>query len=211
MLKKESHPFNDTFGRQSISPLTKKLILGSFPPFDVVNHNNPKASFYYTSSDNIFWDLFKEVFDISFKSEPENIIAFLREKQFGIIDIIRVCYRKNNRSSNDEDLAIIELEDIIEIIQFTDITDIYTTSKFVSTLLKEELIPLYDWVITPGTTNGFPYEIYSSPQKYLRVFTLYSPSPNGLRGIQKGLNNTNPNIKAKEHRLNQYRSLFLIS
>jgi G:T/U-mismatch repair DNA glycosylase len=208
MLKKELHPFNDTYGRNSISPETTKLIVGSFPPYQVVNQI-PRLKFYYGSAENKFWDLLGEVFGVEFSS-IEDITGFLKKQQLGVIDIIKSCYRRGSNSSKDEDLAIIELEDIINIVQSTDISDIYTTSQFVTTLLKEELTPIYDWTKSQTKENNFEYEIWQKDKKRIRLFTLYSPSPRGLSGIQKGLNKKDTRITAAEHRLNQYRSLLLI-
>jgi G:T/U-mismatch repair DNA glycosylase len=208
MLKKEAHPFNDTYGRTSINLQTRKLILGSFPAFQVLNQT-PHLNFYYGSDDNLFWTIVGKVFGLEL-STIDTILEFLSNAQLGIIDIIRTCYRKNNSSSEDQNLAIIELEDIIGLIQSTNITVIYTTSKFVTVLLKEQLDPLFKK--RPILSNDYclEYDIDNSSQKTIRIVSLLSPSPNALRGIQKLINNRKITATASEYRQDQYRSLFLI-
>jgi G:T/U-mismatch repair DNA glycosylase len=214
MLKTEQHPFNHNIGLKSIFEDTQKLFVGSFPAFEVVNQQNPRLNFYYGSSDNKFWDIIKEVFDADFEFTSTSIQEFLKRRKFGIIDVIEKCYRKQNRSSNDVDLAIIEQLDFINLLQITKCRDIYTTSNFVTNLLKTQLKPAaISFILTKVEMNGFDYETLSvkfldSETAYLiRIFTLNSPSANGLRGIQKGLNNRGLNLTASEYRKNQYECL----
>ncbi len=50
----ETHPFNDKIGLPSINEKTTKLIIGTFPAFQVTNKKSPRLDFYYGSTDNKF-------------------------------------------------------------------------------------------------------------------------------------------------------------
>lgn len=221
MLTPITHPFNQTIGKSSITPETKKLIVGTFPPHEVVMDNNPRMRFYYGSQDNKFWDLFRKATNTAFEFSPESILSCLKSLRFGILDIVEQCYRKENKLSSDNDLSIICQTDFPAIIQQCNCRDFYTTSNYVSTLLKKQLQPL-TLLNNPrvNDADGFSYETLSlsffkdGPVYEIRIFTLYSPSDNGLRGIQKGLNNRYKDNEIKPdtyaYRDSQYRALLNI-
>lgn len=137
-----THPFNDLYGRPSIEPATTKIILGSFSAFQVTNNLNPRLNFYYGSTDNKFWDLFKQVKNKDLNLSTSSILTFLQQNGYGIVDIVRTCYRKNDNYSSDEDLSILELEDMIGIMSANNIHTIISTSKFVTSLFKKQFISL---------------------------------------------------------------------
>jgi len=221
----EQHPFNDTFGLSSITGKTTKLILGTFPAHQVTSKDTPRLDFYYGSTDNRFWDLFNEVLSNSSVLSVENIINFLTENNFGIIDIIRRCYRRDNNSSSDDDLSIIEFQDIVDLLFKSNIDTIYTTSNFVTKLIKQQIEPLLNKIsltekgkklkkheiFVPVKLANFefievdlPSSTFNSDRR-LKIKTLYSPSDQGLRGISKGINSKELNTDPLTHRLEQYR------
>jgi G:T/U-mismatch repair DNA glycosylase len=217
MLLAENHPFNQNIGLKSISTDTKKLIVGTFPAYEVVNLKTPRLNFYYGSKDNKFWDIVREVSYNDFEFTTESILHFLLERKIGIIDIIERCYRKGNRSSSDDDLSIIEALDIVNLIQLTNCRNIYTTSKLVTNIIKKQLKPIVSNLTeTVIPINGYEYEqivfkiLENGPQYIVRIFTLFSPSNNGLRGIQKRLNIRGIDIVVEEYRKQQYRELLNI-
>lgn len=216
----EKHPFNDEIGLLSIKEETTKLILGTFPAYQVTNDNSPRLKFYYGSTDNKFWDLMKESLNINTELTTENILEYLHTNNFGIIDIIRKCYRKDNSSSADEDLSIIEFQDMIEILKKSKIETVYTTSQLVTKLLKQQIEPLLNKqgkkkndIFCPIEIGGFKYEQVNLPkeifetERQLKIKTLYSPSDQGIRGITKGINSKNLNMTATEYRLKQYKEM----
>ena len=218
-MKLEKHPFNDLYGLKSIKNSTKKLILGSFPAFQVMSKKNPRFNFYYGSDDNKFWDLYNEVFNINSELSINKIIKFLEGNDTGIIDIINKCYRNNN-SSSDKDLSIIEFQNIVEILQNSSINTIYSTSRYVTKLLKQQLTPLVqnknlkkNEVYVLIEKSDFEYEevcisnFLPDINRKLKIKTLLSPSKQGLRGIKKGLNRKNINMSSDEYRLEQYKQL----
>lgn len=217
--KIETHPFNDIYGLPSIKKNTTKLILGSFPAFQVTNKESPRLEFYYGSNDNKFWDLIHKVLEIESELTVANILKYLEQNNFGIIDIIRKCYRKDNNSSSDKDLSIVEFQDVIDILKNSKIDTIYTTSNFVTKLLKQQIEPLLEKkskrneVFMPIKFADFEFEQVSLPaeifktHRQLSIKTLYSPSDQALRGITKGINSKKLNTDACSYRLKQYIQL----
>lgn len=223
----ETHPFNDIFGLPSINDSTTKLIIGTFPAFQVTSKKSPRLEFYYGSTDNKFWDLIHDVLDIKTELTVDNILNYLTKNDFGIIDIIRKCYRKDNSLSADEDLSIIEFQDIIEILKNYKIDTIYTTSELVTKLLKQQIEPLLDKksdtekgrkkkkneIFIPIKLVDFEFEQVDLPAnifhtaRQLKIKTLYSPSDQGIRGITKGINSKKLNTDAVTYRREQYRQL----
>ena len=211
-----SHPFNDNIGKSSLRKETKYLILGSFPANQVTKNNpkdKPRLNFYYGSSDNKFWDLFKELKQKNLELDEISILNYLSEINFGIIDIIKQCYRKNDISSADEDLSIIAMEDMVKILNETSISTIYTTSQFVTKLLLNQLKPIIkekSKAIKITEKGGFEYkEVFLQQEIFkvarnLKIITLYSPSNNSIRGLTKGLNNSKKEISAYQLGKNQY-------
>lgn len=64
----EHHPWKMFPNNTNIS---KKLIIGSFPPNRFTNHNERKTKcdmdFFYGSKDSGFWELFTETLGLNFK------------------------------------------------------------------------------------------------------------------------------------------------
>lgn len=196
-----------------------KLILGTFPANEVTKDLNPRIKFYYGSTDNKFWDLFFDVLEIKKKITVQNILSFLESKDMDIIDIIRKCYRKDNKSSSDNDLTIIEFEDIIDILKNTKIDTIYTTSKLVTSLLKRQIDPLLEnkkkkkELFIETKKGDFQFIKVSLNEetfgiaRELKIMTLYSPSDQSIKGITKGLNKKKLEIDPKSYRKQQYLEL----
>jgi G:T/U-mismatch repair DNA glycosylase len=222
-----THPFNDKIGLPSINENTTKLILGTFPAFQVTSKKSPRLEFYYGSTDNKFWDLIHDVLEIKTEFTVDNILDYLTKNNFGIIDIIRKCYRKDNSSSADEDLSIIEFQDIVEILKKSKIDTIYTTSELVTKLLKQQIEPLLDKksetekgkkkkkneIFIPIKLVDFEFEHVDLPanifntRRQLNIKTLYSPSDQGIRGITKGINSKKLNTDPVTYRREQYKQL----
>jgi hypoxanthine-DNA glycosylase len=110
--KIESHPFEDF-----IPENTKHLIIGTFP----TNPTNLEFDFFYSGRENLFWNIMENVFNHNFINGNGNQAVeerkhFLESRKIGITDMIKVCYRKNNLST-DENLFPIILNDIFKILQ----------------------------------------------------------------------------------------------
>ena len=172
-------------------------------------------NFYYGSRENKFWDLLKEALGADFELSRESILNYIRNNDLGVIDMIEKSYRRDNRSSKDSDLTIVEQLDFIDLLQQHNCRNFYTTSKLVTTLIIKQLKPVsHSMLSTIREYNGFPYlelsfRFLPGGKEYkINIFTLLSPGPNGLRGIQKGLNAAGrTDISANEYRRLQYSSL----
>lgn len=218
-LTLEIHPFNDNARSRIINGDATKLILGSFPANQVTKDLNPRIKFYYGSTENKFWDLFFEVLEIKKDITAENILSFLDSNDMAIIDIIRKCYRKDNSSSSDNDLTMIEFEDIVDILRKTKIDTIYTTSNLVTNLLKRQIVPLLEKkkkkeLFIETKKGDFQFikvglsEDTCGFARELNIMTLYSPSDQAIsRGIPKGLNSKKLDIDPKTYRKQQYLEL----
>lgn len=215
-MKLQLHPFNDNYGINSITESTVKLILGTFPAYQVTSNQNPRINFYYGSTDNKFWDLFKDVKNPNLILTANDILSYLMQEGFGIIDIIRSCYRQNNSSSADEDLTIIDQQNMIQLLRNSRITEIYATSNLVTSLMKKQILPLLSKeqkLLKRIAVEQYDYEQILLPasifkvERTLKIVTLFSPSDNALRGIKKGLNARKLKIDPTDYRLNQYRQL----
>lgn len=211
-----SHPFNDNYGINSINGTTEKLILGTFPAHQVTSNQSPRINFYYGSTDNKFWDLFKAVKKPDLNLSADDILSYLVQERFGIIDIVRSCYRKDSTSSADEDLSIIDQQNMIQILRSSRISEIYATSNMVTNLLKKQILPVLSKeqrVFERIVVGNYDYEQILLPatvfevERNLKVVSLFSPSDNGLRGLKKGLNAKGLDIAPSEYRLDQYRQL----
>lgn len=210
-LKLIEHPFNSRIGLKSISDNTSNLILGSFPPYQVTEKLDYRIDYYYGSKDNAFWDLFFNALDIKENISEEEISSVLNIRNFGILDIVKTCYRKDGNLSSDTDLAIIDQEDLIPILSYSQIRNVYCTSQFVRSMLFDQIIPAFSIEkklnLVERELEGFVYhEIINNEMVNFRIFSLYSPSPQGLRGLQKRLNLIGSTESPEQYRLRQYRT-----
>ncbi|MCG3167387.1 MAG: hypothetical protein POELPBGB_03177 [Bacteroidia bacterium] len=121
----ETHPF-ETF----IPAAATHLIIGTFP----THQQNFTFNFYYSGENNNFWKIIEEVFNHKFKHSDgdaavEERKKFLTNKRVGITDMIIKCYRRNNKST-DENLFPIILQDVFSIIDnHKEITTLVLTSR----------------------------------------------------------------------------------
>ena len=216
MLRHEEHPFNDNIGYDTIKPNVSNFILGSFPAYEVVNNQNPRLNFYYGSGDNRFWEIVKDVLNADFNLDPHSIKTFLDNK-FSILDIIEHCYCKKNRSSSDNDLVVLKYLDFPAILQRTNCRNIYTTGRFVASVMRRQISTLATSITTENLDhNGFHYAridfkfFEDGPEFRVRLFTLISPSRQGLRGVQAWLNRQGIQMTADAYRREQYLQLLTI-
>lgn len=138
----------NNFGPQEIHPYATffpagatKLILGSIPPFRFTLSTGDKIlkkkdiEFYYGSSNNYFWSLLSNIYEINLDT-VEFIKIFLQSRQLGISDIIQKCKRKQTEkgkfSALDKDLKILEYRNLDEILKTDSLQEILFTSQFVA-------------------------------------------------------------------------------
>ncbi|MGN6475931.1 MAG: hypothetical protein ACTHKV_01810 [Flavipsychrobacter sp.] len=177
-FKKEEHPF-EPFVRKT----TKYLIIGTFP----TKKENRRYEFYYSGERNNFWKVIEVAFNYTFKHKEFGAAKFEREKfleahAIGITDMHEICYRRNNRS-NDDDLFILKLRDIFSLLEshpkierlvFTSRTDIFgVKGLFDAYMLQNGLNPLsFD-----KSDNKIHKGVLQHKGRKIPIFIPYSPSP----------------------------------
>ena len=112
-------------------PDSKILILGSFP--SVVSR---KDNFYYAHPQNKFWKLLQVVFDANKLESKEDKIEFLKKNKIALYDVIQSC---TISGSKDSSIKNIQVNNITEIIEQTNIRKIYTTGRLAFNLYKKYL------------------------------------------------------------------------
>lgn len=119
------------------SPDARVLILGSFP--SVVSR---QQSFYYANPTNRFWPVLAEVFGETITDRRQ----FCRDHHIALWDVIASC---RIHASDDSSIRDVTVNDINELVQGTDIRQIYTTgrrawalySRYVRCSLPAECLP----------------------------------------------------------------------
>lgn len=184
-LPTEKHPF-PTYLPDNFN----FIIVGSFPPIKLTDkitvniehlgqqslYNAYSAArrnslskddilFYYGSRDNLFWKkIIAPIFKIEINNK-EDIIKFLNEHNLGITDVCEEISRKiikGKISSNDEGLIIHKHRDIGQIINRSNVQLIFSTSKWVTDIIKFQ---------------------QKSWEKQVNIITLLSPSKSSSRTI----------------------------
>jgi hypoxanthine-DNA glycosylase len=181
LYKVEEHPFPPF-----IPEGTRTLILGTFP----THKKNYQFPFYYSGKDNLFWEIISKVFNHNFKYKEGEIAVterkqFLTEKKIGITDMLKKCYRYDEKSG-DEHLFPIILNDVvgflgsqtsIERLVFTSRTPINGAWGLFQTLAHQTSLafdqPSKNGKMLQGTLtlNG---------KRYIN-FIPYSPSPRTIK------------------------------
>lgn len=119
----EKHLFEDT---NFFPDGMKILILGTFPvplysnieKFNKLSEIEKENAWYYSSKRSEFWKIIADSFDIDYKNtdflinknKKKNIF---KENRVGIADVFSKCKRKNEDSTRDTDLIIVEYNNIL--------------------------------------------------------------------------------------------------
>jgi len=168
--KIETHPFEPF-----IPPVTKYLIIGSFPGKGQteISTNN---QWFYGAKRNTFWKILEAVYGISLEDRKSKEELFIKTKM-GIADIILKAVRKNNTNS-DNNLDIIELNDLAikKILESKTVTTIFFTSKFVEKLFKKVFPLISNTVVLPSPSPRFAR---MTLQEKINVYKKYLPKING--------------------------------
>ena len=138
----EKHIFNDL---NFFPNKMKILILGTFPiplysnkeKFEKLKDEEKENAWYYSSKKSEFWKIIADSFNIDYKnndfisSKIKKKMLF-ENKKIGIADVFNKCKRKNENSSKDIDLIIVEYNDFISNIirDYNDLKLIIFTSRF---------------------------------------------------------------------------------
>lgn len=179
-----SHPYEEYIPENAT-----KLILGTIPPYRFCIRQGLHADdvdFYYGSRDNSFWELVSSA--VHRKLHYENTQEAIDERKrlldflhMGIVDIIAGCTRQDGKA-DDASLFNIEHRDLKTFLsKYPQIDTLIYTSK--------NLVPMVNHFADKGyherwdskKKNGF---VQINGKTY-RVYILYSPSPNALRGVEE--------------------------
>lgn len=135
----------------SIGPVyfnnSKVLILGSIPSV-----KSREEGFYYAHPKNRFWKTLENIFNENIGTSKEDKILFLKKYQIALFDVIKSC---EITSSSDSTIKNPVPNDILSIINKTQIKTIFTTGK--------KAYKLYQKYCYPGTKINAIYLPSTSP------------------------------------------------
>lgn len=174
----ESHPFEPC-----IPTNAQFLIIGTFP----THRNNLLFPFFYSGKDNSFWNIMEQVFNCTFKNDSgEKAVIerqlFLASKKIGITDMLKMCYRKNC-CSTDENLFPIILNDIFSLLDehksvrrlvLTSRTEIHGALGLLKTYFLQKGIILDEPV---KTRDKMLEGRFNHNGREIEILVPYSPSP----------------------------------
>lgn len=109
---------------------SKILILGSFP-----SRKSRENLFYYAHPQNQFWNIMEKLF----QERITNKLEFLLQHHIALWDVIQSCEIKG---SSDSSIQKVEVNDILSIINNSNITTIFTTGKKATTLYQKYIEPI---------------------------------------------------------------------
>ncbi len=121
------HTINPIYDRNS-----KILILGSFPSI-----KSREQNFYYSHPKNQFWSILSDVFNEEIVDKRQ----FLINHNIAMWDVIKSCSIEKSKDSSIKDVVV---NDILSIVNASDIKYIFTTGKKAYQLYNKYL---YDKVL----------------------------------------------------------------
>lgn len=185
-------------------PDTKSIICGTFPPR--IEYFNRKGYIHYSSNRNKLWkhidslynvNLFANILisekpDIRIANSKKKII-FLKQKRLGFIDVFTKISRKDNNSSNDNDI-IEPFETIFETPIFNDIISSQVENVIFVYSKSYETFVIYLKKYFPGTIISLVRE-FNKNDISLRVerctigkkeiYLSYSPIHGNIKDIYR--------------------------
>ena len=166
--KIETHPFEPF-----IPPVTKYLIIGSFPGKGQNEIDVNSDHWFYSAKRNTFWKILEAVYIVSLKNKSSKQHLFTKTKM-GIADIILRAGRKKNTNS-DTNLEIIELNGIAikKILESNSLITIFFTSKFVGKLFKKVFPDISNTMVLPSPSPRFAR---MTLREKISIYKKYLPS-----------------------------------
>lgn len=175
------HPFELFF----IPPNADKLVIGTFPTY----HKNYQATFnfFYGGETNPFWEVFGKVYNKQFKHYAGELAVkerkqLLIDNKVGITDMLKICYRKNG-SSKDQDLYPIDLNDVFDLLDkntcisrliLTSRTEVYGALGLLETYFLQKGLELKKGKIRPDKIMETNFDYLG---RNIQVLIPYSTSP----------------------------------
>lgn len=132
--------------KHSLEPIydeqSQVLILGSIPSV-----KSRELGFYYAHPQNRFWKVIQKVFDVEL-STVEDKVNFLHQYHIALYDVIEQC---EIVGSSDASIKNVVPTDLVNLINKSKITKVYTTGKkaydlyqkyqYPNTNIQAELLP----------------------------------------------------------------------
>lgn len=111
----------------------KILILGSFPSV-----KSREAEFFYGHPQNRFWKVISAVFEEELPTTIEEKRAFILRSRVALWDVIKSC---EITGSSDSSIKNVTVNDIVPIIEATNISKIFVNGKKAYSLYKKYILP----------------------------------------------------------------------
>jgi len=124
MSNKINHPFDAVYDKGS-----KILLLGT-----IASEKSRELGFPYANPYNRFWKVMKELF----KEEITDYKKFLLDHHIALWDVIKSC---DIKGSSDASIKNVEVNEVWEVIENSDITQVFTTGKKAYQLYQTYLFP----------------------------------------------------------------------
>ena len=121
---KQEHTFGPVYDKNS-----KILILGSFPSV-----KSREMNFYYGHPQNRFWKLLAKIYNDEIYTSIDDKKEFLLRNNIALWDSIKRC---NIKGSSDSSITDVELNDLREIINNSNIKKIVFNGKAAYNLFKK--------------------------------------------------------------------------
>lgn len=136
-----NHPFKPIYSKYS-----KILILGSFPSV-----KSRQQNFYYAHPQNRFWKLIAKIYKANIPNNIEEKKKLILNNNLAIWDVIKSC---EIEGSADSSIQNIEVSDINELINKTDITKVvFNGNKAAESYFKyNKRIENIEYVTLPSTS-----------------------------------------------------------
>jgi len=181
--KIEFHPW-----KYYLPPNAEVLIIGTFP----TAFHNRSFDFFYPNKTNIFWKIIYAIAQKELSTVDDKILAVKSRKE--VLDVLKVaitdmgyCIKRNDNSSQDEKLELVEATKIIDILKKTPTikTIILTSSSgpvSAARWFKEYLVDNKIFFKIPKGKKP-QYTAISINGTEIKVAILYSPSQRAVNRI----------------------------
>lgn len=100
---------------------SKILILGTMPSV-----KSRELCFFYMHPKNRFWKVLSTIYNESFPNTIEEKKEFLKKHHIALWDVVKSC---EMIGSSDSSITNVEVNDIVSLLEKTNIQTIYTTGK----------------------------------------------------------------------------------
>jgi len=179
---KERHPYKPFFDDN-----TKTLIIGTTPPMrftQELEKKNDDVDFYYGSSDNYFWDLIGDVFNVKLLRENSELAveqrkSLLSKHSVGLFDIVYEFERKEKNAS-DDNIYVFKYSDLIKILEENkNISKIFFTGGATESMVSKYLgqHKIYNTIISKDSPKQ---KVFQIKERKITSITLISPSPRAI-------------------------------